>query len=184
MARPLAISLILVAFFVGTGFGFFVTPEYAALAATGGGMGDAPADRLSDLRFINGLIGHHQQAVDLARQAKDAAGRPETRGLAEAVLSGMPAKIDGLYGWKKSWYRDSRRISFDRIALGTADPQFDLRYLNAMITHHREAIAMAGAALKTSTRNEVLTLASEVIRLDGEDLVQFEAWRSAWYGTK
>jgi uncharacterized protein (DUF305 family) len=183
MSRPLAVSLILVAFFLGTGFGYFVTPEYAGLAS-GGPMGDAPADRLSDLRFLNGLIRHHEQAVDLARQAKDGAGRAETRGLAEAVLAGMPAKIDELYGWKKSWYRDGRRVTPERIALGTADPQFDLRYLNAMITHHREAIAMAAAALKTSTRNEVLTLASEVIRLDTADLAQFEAWRSAWYGAK
>jgi uncharacterized protein (DUF305 family) len=183
MSRPLAISLILVAFFLGTGFGFFVTPEYAGLAS-GDPMGDAPADRLSDLRFINGLIRHHEQAVDFARQAKDGAGRPETRALAEAVLAGMPAKIDELYAWKKGWYRDARRMSPEKIALGTADAQFDLRYLNAMITHHREAIAMAGAALKTSTRNEVLTLASEVIRLDTADLAQFEAWRSAWYGAK
>ncbi len=183
MSRPLAISLILVAFFLGTGFGFFVTPEYSALA-DGGAMGDAAADRLSDLRFINGLIGHHDQAIDLAKQARAASSRAEIQGLASGIVSGMPAKIDELYGWKKSWYRDSRRVEGRRLSLGSADASFDLRYLNAMINHHREAIAMAQGIQKVSTRNDVLTLASQVVRLDTADIEQFEAWREAWYGVR
>ena len=182
MSRPLAISLILVAFFLGTGFGFFVTPEYSALAD--GGMGDQAADRLSDLRFLNGLIGHHEQAIDLAKQARAASTRPEIQGLAASILAGMPAKIDQLYSWKKSWYRDSRRVDGRRLPLGSADASFDLRYLNAMINHHREAIAMAMSIQKISTRNDVLTLASEVIRLDTADIEQFEAWRGSWYGVR
>lgn len=183
MSRPLAVSLILVAFFLGTGFGFFVTPEYSALGA-GGAMGDGAADRLSDLRFLNGLIAHHDQAIDLARQARASSTRPEIQGLAEAIVTGMPAKIDELYRWKKSWYRDSRPVEGQRLPLGGPDASFDLRYLNAMIVHHREAIAMARGIQRISTRNDVLTLASEVIRLDTADIAQFEQWREQWYGVR
>lgn len=184
MSRPLGISLIVVAFLVGTGFGFYLTPEYSALGAGGGMMEEGAADRLSDLRFLNGLIRHHEQAVDLARQALGASTRPEIQGLASDVVSGMPAKIDELYAWKRSWYRDSRRVAATRLPLGDADPQFDLRYLNAMINHHREAIMMAEGIQKISTRSEVLTLASEVIRIDSADIARFEAWREAWYGVR
>lgn len=181
MSRPLGISLIVVAFLVGTGFGFYLTPEYSALGA-GGAMEEGAADRLSDLRFLNGLIRHHEQAVDLARQAAAASTRPEIQGLAAGIVSGMPAKIDELYAWKKSWYRDSRRVTGARLPLGSADEQFDLRYLNALINHHREAIMMAEGIRRISARNEVLTLAAEVIRIDSADIAQFEAWRAAWYG--
>ncbi len=186
MSRPLAVSLILVAFFLGTGFGFFVTPEYSALGAGGAmdAMGGEAADRLSDLRFLNGLIRHHEQAIDLARQAGSASTRPEIQALAEAIVTGMPARIDELYGWKRSWYRDSRRVQGQRLPLGGADANFDLRFLNAMISHHEEAIAMARGIQRLSTRNDVLTLASEVIRLDTADIAQFEAWRQLWYGVK
>lgn len=183
MSRPLAISLIIVAFIVGAGFGFFVTPEYSALGA-GGSMADEVADRLSDLRFLNGLVGHHEQAIDLARQARTASARPEIQSLAEAIVTGMPARIEGLYAWKRAWYRDPRRVSGPRLALGEAGESFDLRYLNAMIAHHEEAIEMARGIQKISTREEILTLASEVIRIDTDDIAQFEQWRSAWYGVR
>lgn len=183
MSRPLAISLILIAFFLGTGFGFFVTPEYAGLGLADP-MAAGRADRFSDLRFLNGVIGHHEQAVELARQAKAASTRPEIRALADEVLAAMPTKIDELYAWKKQWYRDGRRMAAEALALGTADASFDLRTLNAMIAHHREAIEMAHGILKISTRNEILTLASEVIRIDTAELAQFEAWRAAWYGVR
>jgi uncharacterized protein (DUF305 family) len=170
-----------VAFFIGTGFGFVVTPEYSLLA-DGDSMDAGGSDRLSDLRFLNGLIGHHEQAVDLARQAQAASRRPEIQALAAGIVSGMPAKIDELYRWKKSWYRDGRRVEGEHLALGSADANFDLRYLNAMTGHHREAIEMARGIHKVSRRNEILTLASEVIRIDSAEVRQFELWRGAWYG--
>jgi uncharacterized protein (DUF305 family) len=43
---------------------------------------------------------------------------------------------------------------------------------------------MARGIQKISTRNDILTLASEVIRLDTADIEQFEAWREAWYGIR
>ena len=183
MSRPLGISLILVAFLLGTGFGFFVTPEYSALGA-GAAMDEGAADQLSDLRFLNGLIRHHEQAIDLAKQALAASTRPEIKALASSIASGMPAEVEELYAWKKSWYRDSRRVAGTRLPLGSADDRFDLRYLNAMINHHREAIMMAHGIQKISTRNDVLTLASEVMRIDTADIAQFEAWRAAWYGIR
>lgn len=47
--------------------------------------------------------------------------------------------------------------------LGPADESFDLRFVDAMIMHHRGAMVVAEGAQQTSTRPESQTLDSDII---------------------
>lgn len=60
-----------------------------------------------------------------------------------------------------------------------SDP--DLRFIDAMIVHHQSAITMSEMALNSSEREEIRSLASEVIEAQESEIEQMRTWRNAWY---
>jgi uncharacterized protein (DUF305 family) len=184
MNGTLVASVILVAFLSGMGAGYYFSPEYAR-GATGGGMEENGAgyDRLGDLKYINGMIAHHESALLLARSAGQESKRPQVTGLAETIIDADTRGIAGLYDLKKRLYGDTRRVPPPVFAnLGNFDERFDLRFLNAMIAHHEEAIAMAGDIRKQSFNNEILGIADEVATGLTEGIAELKSWRREWYG--
>lgn len=183
MSKALSLSLIVSAFLVGTGFGFFLAPEYAGLKLEMPPMETASADGYADLRFLNTMGRHHRGAQALAAEAEALSKRPELVEFARAVQDLKAADLTQFAAWKQAWYQDSRPIeAAGAVNLGTFDADFDLRFLNALEEKITGAIAMAADQRRVSTRSEVLTYASELIRVQTEVLGQVRAWRKAWYG--
>lgn len=166
-------------------------------------MSLGPKDESFDLRFIDGMIPHHQGAVEMAQEALTKSQRSEIKQLAQQIIEAQEKEITELQTWRKSWYpnqddtpmmydtgmghmmpmsqemRDSMMMKGD---LGTADDQFDLRFINAMIPHHEGAIDMANQALQNSERSEIKTLAQNIISSQQQEIDQMQQWRKAWYG--
>jgi len=65
--------------------------------------------------------------------------------------------------------------------LGRADKWVDLRYINAMIAHHRGAILIAIQAEK-SGRPEVQNLAKDIQKNEPVAIAELYAWKKNWYG--
>ncbi|MBH8575314.1 DUF305 domain-containing protein [Nostocaceae cyanobacterium CENA369] len=65
--------------------------------------------------------------------------------------------------------------------LGTADANYDLRFIDAMILHHQGALAMAKDALQKSKRPEIKKLANDIIKAQNQEITQMKKWRTAWY---
>lgn len=65
--------------------------------------------------------------------------------------------------------------------LGPADKWFDLRYVNAMIAHHRGAILLAQQA-EVSERPEISGLAKEIQKNEPALIDELYSWKEEWYG--
>lgn len=162
-----------------------------------------PADESFDLRFMDGMIPHHEGAVAMAQEALQKSNRPEIKQLAQAIIDAQEKEISELKEWRTTWYpnagdelmmystemghmmpmteemRSSMMMTGD---LGAADDQFDLRFINAMIPHHQGAIDMARQALEKSDRPEIKELAQNIIDSQQQEIDQMEQWRKDWYG--
>jgi len=185
MNTNLAKGLLLVSLCVGIGIGYAFTPEYAdAMDRRDSGMIElGRADQSLDLRYIDGMIAHHLSAVYMSRQAIDLSKRKEISDTARAIISADEKSMEMLYAWKKQWYNNSRRITkYPQVHLGRYDDTFDLRFLNAMIGHHDEAIDIAKEVRTKSTRTEILSLADSVITELTQSKLHLFAWRTSWYG--
>ncbi|WOD39172.1 DUF305 domain-containing protein [Nodosilinea sp. E11] len=175
-----------------------------------GGHGDqghamnlGPADATYDLRFIDGMIPHHEGAVVMAEAALENSQRPEIRQLAEEIIAAQAVEIAQMQEWRAEWYPNAPAepvmyhaemnhdmpMSKDMIAamrmdmdLGGADEEFDLRFINAMIPHHEGAVAMAEDLQGKSERPELLTLAEDIISSQQAEIDQMMQWRQEWYG--
>lgn len=185
MNKYAAISLSIVMFLLGIGAGYALTPEYSQAMAEkkAGSMELGAADRYVDLRYVDGMIAHHLNAIYMLKQAHSQSKRPEIISLANTVIAADEQGIEQLYNYKKQWYNDTKQITkYDKVNLGPGDEKFDLRLLNALIAHHDEAIAKAKEIQTKSNRAEVLTLASTVAQSLNENKQTLLEWRNNWYG--
>lgn len=57
-----------------------------------------------DLRFIDGMIPHHQGAVTMAKDALNKSKRPEIKKLAQEIIASQNAEINQMKQWRKAWY--------------------------------------------------------------------------------
>lgn len=162
-----------------------------------------PKDAEFDLRFIDGMIVHHQGAVVMAEAALENSQRPEIRQLATDIIAAQAAEIEQMQAWRQAWYPDagaepimyhaemqhSMPMSAEMQAammmsgdLGPADAEFDQRFIDGMVPHHEGALVMAEQVLQKSDRPELRALAETILTTQQAEIDQMEQWRQAWYG--
>jgi uncharacterized protein (DUF305 family) len=161
-----------------------------------------PSDANYDLRFIDGMKPHHQGAIDMANEAQQKSKRPEIKKLADEIIKAQNQEIAQMKQWRTAWYAkagdkpmaydaqmghmmemssDQKKGMMMNMDLGTADKDFDLRFINAMIPHHEGAVTMAQDALKKSQRPEIKKLAQNIITSQNVEINQMKQWRKTWY---
>jgi uncharacterized protein (DUF305 family) len=161
-----------------------------------------PADGDYDLRFIDGMAMHHQGAVVMAEEALTKAQHPELKKLAQDIIAAQKLEISQMEGWRTAWYpqADSMPMAYHpqmghmmamtdeqkqgmmmSMDLGSADAEFDLRFINAMLPHHEGALVMAKDALSKSQRPEVKKLAQDILTSQQQEISQMKQWRKDWY---
>ena len=182
ISYPLSIALILVALIIGMGIGFASSPAYLFTMEDKQVMGLGAPDRWVDLRYINAMAAHHRSAILLATVAQKESRRTEIHQLALAILDNEPKLIDELYAWKRSWYKDNRKVKDPTIPnLSTYDEKFDLRFLNALIAHHEAGIDMTREIRMKSSNKDVLNNADAVETFLKNSIVTLKEWRQLWY---
>jgi len=161
-----------------------------------------PRDANYDLRFIDGMKPHHQGAIDMANEAQQKSKRPEIKKLADEIIKAQNQEIAQMKQWRTAWYpkagdkpmaydaqmghmmemsSDQKKGMMMNMDLGTADKDFDLRFINAMIPHHEGAVTMAQDALQKSQRPEIKKLSQEIIKSQNAEINQMKQWRKSWY---
>jgi len=58
----------------------------------------------------------------------------------------------------------------------------DAHFIEQMIPHHENAIAMAKLALQKSNRSEIRTLSQNIIDSQSKEINQMKDWYKSWYG--
>jgi uncharacterized protein (DUF305 family) len=108
----------------------------------------------ADVMFAQGMIPHHQQAVEMANLAGTRAADPEVKQLAAQIKAAQDPEINTLTGWLQSWGKPTAMAGghsmsgmmteADMTMLKAATGKdFDRMFAQMMITHHNGAIQMA-----------------------------------------
>lgn len=58
-----------------------------------------------DLRFINGMIPHHEGALVMAQDALEKSVRRELQELAQEVIKAQATEINQMKQWRQAWYK-------------------------------------------------------------------------------
>lgn len=162
-----------------------------------------PKDAEFDLRFIDGMMLHHQGAINMSEAALQNSQRPEVKDLAQNIIAAQKGEIAQMQQWRQAWYPDASAepIMYDASMghtmamsdemqssmrmdgdLGKSDGEFDLRFINGMIPHHDGALVMAQQALKNSDRPEIQQLSKDILSTQEAEIDLMKQWKKDWYG--
>ncbi|MEV6908781.1 DUF305 domain-containing protein [Amycolatopsis sp. NPDC051071] len=133
----------------------------------------------ADVTFAQGMIPHHQQALEMAKLVEGRTKNAKVIDLAGRIQQAQDPEIQQLNGLLKGWGvatsgehsehgSMSGMMTEDDLAnLGRAkDAAFDRQWLEMMVKHHEGALTMAKTALQQGTNAEVKALAQKVV--DGQ----------------
>ncbi|GIH92859.1 DUF305 domain-containing protein [Planobispora siamensis] len=145
--------------------------EAGRTAKPGERLGDSEARvTAADVRFAEGMIPHHRQALEMAELVPARSSSTAVRTLAERIIAAQRPEIAAMTAWLKSIGRapgghadhtvsleDMNRL---RAARGAA---FDELFLKLMIAHHEAAVTMAGQELREGTDRAMRATAADVV---------------------
>jgi len=140
-----------------------------------GGSGD---HNDADIEFAQGMIPHHEQAIEMADFVPAAGASPDVTRLAAQIKAAQAPEIKQMRGWLKDWDENSDDMDDmgdmdmgdgmmsdgDMDALGSSTgATFDRLWLTGMIKHHEGAVTMAKAELEDGKSAQAKALARKII---------------------
>ena len=141
----------------------------------------AAAHNDQDMAFAQGMIPHHQQALEMAKLAAGRASSAKVKDLAARIEKAQDPEIRTMSGWLKSWGQavPSAMPGMDHSAhsgmagmMDTKDmdklekasgAEFDTMFLTMMIEHHKGAVQMAGTEKSKGAYAPATTMADDII---------------------
>ncbi len=115
---------------------------------------------MNEIMFAQGMIPHHQQAIDMSKMALNNGASPEVKKLAKEIIAAQGKEISQLKYWLTAT-KSSMTMGHDMgmggmlsksdlIALKKLKGnKFDTAFLKAMIAHHEGALEMVSMLDRT-----------------------------------
>ncbi|MFI8348400.1 DUF305 domain-containing protein [Streptomyces sp. NPDC085596] len=154
---------------------------------------EADAHNAQDVTFAQGMIPHHQQALEMARLAPGRAASAEVKALAGRIEKAQDPEIRTMTGWLKSWGEEAPMAGMDHSRHGgmagmsgmmSADDMtalekatgadFDRKFLTLMIAHHQGAVEMAGTEQAKGRDGRAMKMADDVIAAQSAEIKEMK----------
>lgn len=147
----------------------------------------------ADIEFAQGMIAHHQQAVEMAEIALDpnVGAGPEVIDLATRIQAAQEPEIEQMTAWltaagesvtmDMSEGHDMSAMEgmmsaedMDALAASTG-AEFDQMWLEMMILHHEGAISQSETVKANGSNPDVLALADQIITAQQAEITEMRA---------
>ena len=169
----------------------------AGLVLVAGCSGKAKDHNAQDVAFAQGMIPHHEQAVEMSTVAQQRAASPKVKDLATRIMGAQDPEIQTMKGWLTDWdepvtassdgmagmnhgggtmesgqgMMSDAQMSQLRTASGA---EFDKMFLTMMIEHHQGAISMARTELDKGKHAPAKQLAQAIIDAQQKEITEMQ----------
>lgn len=154
-----------------------------------------------DQHFIEQMILHHDDAINMGKIALVKAEHSEIKELSQNIIKAQTDEISTMKEWYKNWFGNDVPDTFaslghglgsgmmhggmmgnsvDMTDLESAKP-FDKAFITEMIPHHQSAIMMAQMLKVSTNRSEMRKLADDIISAQSKEIEQMREWYNNWY---
>jgi uncharacterized protein (DUF305 family) len=167
------------------------TDQQTAVSAGASASTDAARHNDADVAFAQGMIPHHQQAVEMAALAATRAANPKVKDLAAKIAAAQGPEITQLTGLLSAWGASPPVTSrghdthesmpgmmsdADESALEKAGGRgFDMKFLEMMIKHHEGALQMAATQQRQGQNPEAKALSRKIETDQTAEIQQMQA---------
>lgn len=147
----------------------------------------------AELDFLNGMIPHHQSAVDMSKSYLEYAGKDgEFKGLAENIISAQNTEIDQMNTMierfqkvenpdteKEAAYLEDYRTMMDNhhnSHTGAETSDMETAFAQGMSMHHQMAVDMAEIILKYTDDEELTAFADNIITQQEKEIEEMQSY--------
>lgn len=140
----------------------------------------------SDVMFLQMMIPHHEQAVEMSKLASTRGASPAVQKLADAIAAAQGPEIEQMRTWLEesgagtamgghAMHMDGV-LSDEQMAelSNTKGADFDRLYLEGTIGHHEGAITMARDTIDNGENPTVIALAQKIIDAQTAEIAQMK----------
>ncbi|WP_158847902.1 DUF305 domain-containing protein [Saccharothrix deserti] len=154
-----------------------------AAAAPSGEHNDA------DITFAQGMIPHHQGALEMAELAEGRTSNAKVLDLASRIEKAQDPEIKTMTDWLKAWGAEAPTgmpgmdHGTSMPGMGTEemdmlkqakDAGFDKMFLEMMIEHHQGAIDMSNTELQQGSNADAKKLAQDIIDAQQKEITEMQ----------
>ncbi|WP_266391538.1 DUF305 domain-containing protein [Streptomyces canus] len=192
-----------------TRFAALTVSAVFALAACGGGDDSgsaasspsvsaetsADAHNAQDVSFAQGMIPHHQQAIEMAELADGRAASTQVKDLAARVEKAQGPEISTMTGWLKSWDEkvpesmlgmdhsgmegmEGMAGMMDSADMGklkkASGKDFDSMFLTMMVEHHEGAVEMATTEKAKGQYKAATAMAGDIVTAQNAEISEMK----------
>lgn len=152
-----------------------------------------------DRHFIEQMIPHHEGAIEMAELALKQSKRPEIKTLSENIIKSQTEEIRQMKIWYKTWFGTSmpeekeqtmgmeRGMMHGGMMGDRTDTEslsnakdFDKAFIEEMIPHHQMAVMMANMLAQGTNREEMKTLAQNIVTAQTKEIDDMRGWYKIW----
>ena len=147
----------------------------------------------ADVAFAQGMIVHHQGAIEMAQLADGRAADPRVLDLASRIEAAQDPEIQAMTGWLEEWGEPTSAEESDSMggmdhgsggmemseedmsALEAASgADFDRMWLQMMIEHHQGAVDMSETEGSDGQNPDAVALAEQIIASQSAEIAEME----------
>lgn len=156
--------------------------------------GERSSGNRMDAAFVTDMTAHHQGAIEMAKLARTRAEHPQILNMADAIVDAQEGEIavmrrieDDMHGMgmheSSHMGMSEQEMGMDMDMSMLADARsFDRAFIEAMISHHRGAIAMARTLLADGEQPALRKMAHDIIEAQSAEIALMRSWHNRWYG--
>lgn len=149
----------------------------------------------ADLEFVQSMIVHHEQAIDMAELAAVRASDPKVKEFAARIEQAQAPQVATMRGWLGDWGEEppsseggdhsgmdvSGMMSREEMAEleQASGEEFDRLFLRMMIRHHEGAVAMATTVTDDGEFGPAKELATQIAAGQQVEIEEMEGLLSA-----
>ena len=140
-----------------------------------------------DQAFIDAMVPHHREAIEMAKAAQSRGlTQPDLEKIANDIISSQQREIDRMLDWRVQWFGSPKLGPVLPEVLGVPESELgmehgsadevagavdvDAKFAEMMIAHHDGAIAMAEAARERGQHEEIKDLAEAIIEAQEREI--------------
>lgn len=161
-------------------------------SSTAASTGQAGGNNADDVAFAQGMVPHHQQALDMAKLVPSRSTNPKVLDLAKRIEGAQDPEIKTMNEWLKAWGAPTPTSmpGMDHSSHGTGagmmtaeemakleqakGSEFDRAWLDMMIRHHQGAVAMARTESQKGGHADAKKLAQDIIDAQQKEITEMQ----------
>lgn len=140
----------------------------------------------ADVMFLQMMIPHHEQAVEMSKLASANGASPEVQKLADTIAAAQGPEIEQMQSWLDESGAGSMMGDHSGHMAGVLSDEamselksaqgadFDRLYLQGMIEHHEGAVAMAQDVIDNGENPAVIALAQKIVDAQTSEIAQMK----------